>query len=223
MSGGPVRPSGAPAAPRVLTSVPWIVLVLGVGLIVGLLVVVLLSLRGEEQAPVPAPAPPMYLPTLGVEPTATASPTGGATAAPTVPETRSPSPTASPTAGVSRPATPRPSASVRAAAAGAVTARYEATASDRDGFEARLTVVNGSGGGQGWEVELFFTGNVKSIQASSSSGLSVSTQGSGVFVLRGTGPLPAGQSATVRLQFGRTGTGDRPGRCTVNGADCVIG
>ncbi|MET8907427.1 cellulose binding domain-containing protein [Micromonospora sp. NPDC004551] len=222
MSGGPVRPSGAPAAPRVLTSMPWIVVLLGAVLIVCLLVVVLLSLRGPERAPVPAPAPPMYLPTLGLEPTTTATPTDGATASPTVSVTPSPSASASPTAGVSRSATPPPSASIRAVPPGAVTARYEATARDRAGFEARLTVVNGSGGAQGWEVELFFTGNVKTVQASSTSGLSVSTQGSGVFVLRGTGPLPSGQSATVNLQFGRTGTGDRPGRCTVNGADCVI-
>ncbi|MET8837820.1 cellulose binding domain-containing protein [Micromonospora sp. NPDC004540] len=222
MSGGPARPPDAPAAPRGLTSVPWIVVLLGVGLLVGLLVVVLLSLRGEEQRPLPAPAPPMYLPTLGVYPTATPT-AGGATVAATGSATPSPSATASPSAGASRSATPRPSTSTRAVTQGAVSARYDATASDRDGFEARLTVVNGSGRGQDWEVELLFTGNVKTIEASSSSGVSVSTQGSGVFVLRGTGPLPAGQSATVRLAFGRTGTGDRPGQCTVNGADCVLG
>ncbi|GGS09448.1 hypothetical protein GCM10010169_62700 [Micromonospora fulviviridis] len=222
MSGGPAEPAEAPAAPRVLTSVPWIVVLLGVGLIVGLLVIALLSLRGEERQPVPAPAPPMYLPTLGVDATTSAPPTGGATDAPGS-ATPSPSATASPSAGASRSATPRPTASTRGVAQGAVTARYEATASDRSGFEARLTVVNGSDGGQGWRVELLFTGNVKTIEASSTSGVSVSTQGSGVFVLRGTGPLPAGQTATVRMRFGRTGTGDQPGQCTVNGAACVIG
>ncbi|MFI6333141.1 cellulose binding domain-containing protein [Micromonospora chersina] len=222
MSGGPAGPAEAPAAPRVLASVPWIVVVLGVGLIAGLLVIALLSLRGEERQPVPAPAPPMYLPTLGVDVPTTAPPTG-ATGTPSGSATPSPSATASPSADASRSATPRPSTSTRAAARGAVTARYEATASDRDGFEARLTVVNGSGGGQSWEVQLLFTGNVKTIEASSTSGVSVSTQGSGVFVLRGTGPLPAGQTATVRLRFGRTGAGDQPGQCTVNGAACVIG
>ncbi|MGV9807160.1 cellulose binding domain-containing protein [Micromonospora chersina] len=222
MSGGPAEPAEAPAAPRMLASVPWIVVLLGVGLIVGLLVIALLSLRGQEHQPVPAPAPPMYLPTLGMDAPTSAPPTGGATGTPTGSATPSPSTTASPSAGASRSATPRPSASTRAVARGAVTARYEATASDRNGFEARLTVVNGSGGGQGWEVELLFTGNVKTIEASSTSGVSVSTQGSGVFVLRGTGPLPAGQTATVRLRFGRTGAGDQPGQCTVNGADCVI-
>ncbi|MEU4483008.1 cellulose binding domain-containing protein [Micromonospora sp. NPDC023966] len=223
MRAGPAQPPDAPAAPRALTSVPWIVVLLGVGLAVSLLVVALLALRGEERQPVPAPAPPMYLPTLGVE-TPTAAPTAeAATVAATGPATPSPSASPSPTAGASRSATPRPRASTREAAPGALTARYEATASDRSGFEARLTVVNGSGGGQRWEVELLFAGNVKTIEASSTSGVSVSTEGGGVFVLRGTGALPAGQSATVRLRFGRTGTGDRPGQCTVNGADCVIG
>lgn len=216
MSGGPVRPSGVPAA-------PWIVVPLGVVLLVGLLVGFLFSMRDTERPSVPAPAPPMYLPTLGLDATASPSPDDGMTGTPSPSATHSPNATASPRPGGSRSAPPRPNASVLPAAAGAVTAHYQATASDRGGFDARLTVVNGSGGGTSWRVELFFTGNVKSIQASSASGLSVSTQGGGAFVVRGTGPLPAGESATVQLHFGRTGTGDRPGRCTVNGADCVIG
>ncbi|MBM0226718.1 hypothetical protein [Micromonospora sp. ATA51] len=72
-------------------------------------------------------------------------------------------------------------------------------------------------------MELLFTGNVKGIQASSGSGLSVTSQGNGWFVLRGTDPLGAGQSAVVQMRFSRTGSGDRPGQCTVNGNACTIG
>ncbi|MFR9780252.1 cellulose binding domain-containing protein [Micromonospora sp. MS34] len=225
MSVGQGRPDEGPSAPRMLTSVPWIVVMLGVGLLVSLLIFALLSLRQAER-PVPAALdPPIYLPTIGAQTPTSAPPSG----APLLPIDDTPSPTAtSPT--------PTPSAKASSAASsastlaapaapltGTVTARYQATASNRDWFEARLTVTNGSGRSQSWEVELLFAGNVKSIKASSSSGLSVSTQGSGAFVLRGTGPLPSGESAVVSMRFTRTGTGDQPGQCTVNGANCVIG
>ncbi|SCG64642.1 hypothetical protein [Micromonospora inositola] len=208
---------------RVLTSVPWFVVLLGVSLLTVLLLVVLFSLRGPERQSAPPPAPPIYLPTVGAT-TTSAAPTDaplvavGPTASPTASASGTPSPRASsarpPASAPARPAAPR---------AGALTARYQATASGRDYFEARLTVGNGSAGSQSWEVELTFAGNVKSIDASSGSGLSVSSQGNGWFVLRGTGPLGSGESAVVQMRFSRTGSGDRPGQCTVNDADCVIG
>ncbi|MGW5668801.1 cellulose binding domain-containing protein [Micromonospora sp. NPDC003776] len=209
-----------------LTSVPWIVVLLGVGLLAGLLVFALFSARQKESASVPtALDPPIYLPTLGVETSPPASPSD----APLVPvddaaspSAGSPSPTRSPKATSAAPAgsTLVVPASPRS---GTVTARYQTTASERDSFQARLTVTNGSDRAQSWEVQLYFTGNVKGVQASSATGVSVSTQGGGVFVLRGTGPLSSGDSAVVSMRFTRTGTGDRPGQCTVNGANCVIG
>lgn len=214
--------SGASSAPRVLTSVPWVVVILGVGLLTALLIFVLLSLRSPERQAVPAPAPPIYLPTMAAGSTSSASPTGATRAEST--GSPSPSPSVSPSTTVS---SAQPSASATAATAaprsGRVTARYQVTRSERDFFEARLTVTNGSTRGQEWRVELLFTGNVKSIQASSSSGVSVSNQGSGVFVLRGTDALAPGRTATVSMRFSRTGTGDQPGQCTVNGAACAIG
>ncbi|WP_319463915.1 hypothetical protein [Micromonospora sp. RTP1Z1] len=211
------RAGSSPVA-RVLTSVPWILVLLGVGLLTVLLFVALFSLRGpERQSAMPPPAPPLYLPTVGATTTSAAPLVAvDATASPTVSASGTPSPRAS---------SARPSASASATTAaprsGTLTAHYQATASGRDQFEARLTVSNGSARAQDWRVELLFTGNVKSIQASSGSGLSV-TQGNGWFVLRGTGPLGAGQSATVQMEFSRTGSGDRPGQCTVNDAACAI-
>ncbi|NES16617.1 MULTISPECIES: cellulose binding domain-containing protein [Micromonospora] len=222
MSVGQQPASGARSTPRMLTSVPWIVVMLGVGLLAGLLVFALFSARPRESGAVPATLdPPIYLPAVGVETTGSAAPSS---AAPLVEDTPSPTassprPTRSAAASVAAPAVSTP-AEPRT---GTVTAGYQATAVERDWFEARLTVTNGSARSESWEVRLFFTGNVKSVQAFSASGVSVSTQGSGVFVLRGAGPLPSGGSAVVSMRFTRTGTGDRPGRCTVNGADCVIG
>ncbi|SCG45203.1 cellulose binding domain-containing protein [Micromonospora coxensis] len=215
--------SGARSAPTLLASTPWIVVLLGVGLLAVLLLFAMLSFRGAEHQAAPEPAPPMYLPRLPATPAAVASTdtplvVAGATRSPSVTPTPSPSVTSP------RP-TASPSSSRKAGTSGSgrVTAAYRATSSDRDSFAATLTVRNGTGGAQEWEVELLFTGNVKSIRASSSSGLSVRTRGSGWFVLRGTGPLPAGESAVVSMTFSRSGSGDRPGQCTVNGAACTIG
>ncbi|WP_346123710.1 cellulose binding domain-containing protein [Micromonospora coerulea] len=214
--------SGTSPVARVLTSVPWVVVLLGVSVLTVLLLVAVFALRGPEGRTVaPPPAPPIYLPTVAAT-TASAAPTDVPLVAVDASATPTPSASLSPSPSVSSP--PSASASTRPAPrAGTVTARYQVTASGRDSFEARLTVSNGSARSQDWRVELFFSGNVKSIQASSSSGLSVTSRGNGSFVLRGTSPLGAGQSATVQMRFGRTGTGDRPGQCTVNGADCAIG
>ncbi|WP_446215876.1 cellulose binding domain-containing protein [Micromonospora sp. IBHARD004] len=216
--------AGSSSVPRLLTSVPWVVVLLGVSLLTVLLLVTLVSLRGpEQQSAVPPPAPPIYLPTVGAM--ATSAPPSDAplvavdaSASPSLSASGTPSPRAS---------SARPSVSASGVGAaprsGTLSARYQATASERDYFEAQLTVSNGSARSQDWQVELLFSGNVKSIHASSGSGLSVTSQGSGAFVLRGTGPLGAGQSAVVQMRFSRTGTGDRPGQCTVNGTACVIG
>lgn len=218
-------PPGTPSAPRMLTSVPWIVVMLGVALLAGLLVFALFSARQKESPAVPAALdPPIYLPTIGVETSPSASPSD----APLAPVDDTASPSASsplPTRSPKASAAPAASTLVAPAAprTGTVTARYQTTASERDSFQARLTVTNGSDRSQSWEVQLYFTGNVKGIEASSAAGVSVSTQGSGVFVLRGTRSLSSGDSAVVSMRFTRTGTGDRPGQCTVNGANCVIG
>ncbi|MFC4150420.1 cellulose binding domain-containing protein [Micromonospora mangrovi] len=215
--------TGSSSLSRMVTSAPWLVVVLGVGLLATLLVFALLSLRSPQPQAMPEPAPPIYLPLA--PPTTSAAPsdaplvavdtTGSATSSPSV------SPSARPSGSV------RPSVSARPASgvplSGTVTARYQATSSDRTSFTARLTVANGSARAQEWRVELLFTGNVKSIQASSASGVSVTSQGNGWYVLRGTGPLGSGESAIVEMSFSRTGSGDRPGQCTVNGSDCALG
>ncbi|MFE9690723.1 hypothetical protein [Micromonospora sp. NPDC005806] len=224
MSAGQDRPSGPSSAPRVLTSAPWIVVMLGVGLLASLLLVALFSLREEEPRTVGAAVdPPIYLPTAGAQATS-AAPSDAPLAAVETPASPTPSQSVRPpaTGTPARPSASPTPATLTAPSTGTVTAAYEATGSGRDWFEARLTVANGSGRSRSWEVELLFAGNVKSLQASSPSGVSVSNQGSGAFVLRGTGPLPSGKTAVVSLRFVRTGTGDRPGQCTVNDTDCVI-
>ncbi|MEU5943779.1 cellulose binding domain-containing protein [Micromonospora sp. NPDC047548] len=216
---------GARSAPAVLASMPWIVVLLGVGLLATLLVFALLSFREAEHRAAPEPAPPMYLPRM---PSVTSSPTPAGDA-PLLAVDATPSRTAGATATPSaRASSRRPDATPSTggpapAGSGRMSAYYQTTSSDRDSFSAEVTVRNATGGAGEWQVELMFSGNVKSVRASSSSGVSVRTQGSGWFVLSGTSSLPAGETAVVSMTFGRNGSGDRPGQCTVNGAACTIG
>lgn len=216
-----VRPAGGPgrpAASRVLASVPWVIVLLGVGLLTAMLVVALVAFRAPERRPMadPPPTQPLSLPSL---PSLPALP-GLAPATPT-PTSATPSAQVTP-----RPPGPAGARSPRPAdrADGALTAGYRVTGSYRDSFTARLVVGNGTDDAREWRVELLFGGNVKSIQVySGGAGIAVTSTGAGRYTLRGTGPLDPGQSRTLGLRFTRHGTGDRPGSCTVNGADCVIG
>ncbi|MEV4545850.1 cellulose binding domain-containing protein [Micromonospora echinaurantiaca] len=218
-----VRPAGDPgrhAASRVLASVPWVIVLLGVGLLTAMLVVALVAFRAPERRPVaePPPAQPLSLPSLPALP-------GLAPASP-LPATPTPTSATPSVLATSRPPVPAGARSPRPAdrADGALTASYRVTGSDRDSFTARLVVGNGTDDAREWRVELLFGGNVKSIQVSSGgAGIAVTSTGAGRYTLRGTGPLDPGQSRTLGLRFTRHGTGDRPGSCTVNGADCVIG
>lgn len=67
--------SGARVATRVLASVPWVVVLLGVLTLVVIMVVALSSFRGPERAPVSSAPPPLVLPTP-LEPTAASAATG---------------------------------------------------------------------------------------------------------------------------------------------------
>ncbi|MBQ0906321.1 hypothetical protein [Micromonospora sp. U21] len=230
-----VRADGAEGAraARVLASVPWIVVLLGVCALVVLLVVALLSFRTREREATSQAAPPVFLPTVpaAASTTATATPTPTPTGA----ERRTPSPrpsrssrTPSPRVSTSSPAPSRTSAPAAPAvplgpADGTVTARYQVGTDGWDGDEAVLSVTNESGGALDWRVELAFDDDVRGLRVSGDSGVSVSARGDGDFVLRGTGALAPGDTRTLRLRLGWDDSGERPERCTVNGVDCQLG
>lgn len=213
-----VRPAGDPpprTASRLVASVPWAVVGIGVGLLVMLLVLALSTFRGAERAAVPDPAPPMVFPSL---PTTAAQPS-------TTGSTRSTSSvTASPSASASRRPTPRPSPTATRATSGGsgtVTVRYQVLGSDEDAFRAELSVRNGTGASRGWQVELRFTGNVEGVRVSSSAAISLTVRGTGWYVVRG-GPLVAGASQTVTLRFTGSGAGQYPDQCTVEDGKCIL-
>ncbi|KAB1923214.1 hypothetical protein F8280_16415 [Micromonospora noduli] len=222
-----VRPDGAAdsRAARVLASVPWIVVLLGVCALVVLLVIALLSFRTRERDAPPQAAPPTFLPTVP----AAASATGGPT--PAAVERRSVSPrpsrssrTPSPRATVTGSPTPgRTSVLMAPSADDTVSARYEVGTNGWDGDAAVLAIANESSRSVDWQVELVFDDDTWTLRVSEDSGVSVRGRGHGEFVLRGTSSLNAGDSRTLRLRVGWGDSAQRPVKCTINEVDCRIG
>jgi hypothetical protein len=224
-----VRPDGAAGsrAARMLASVPWIVVLLGVCALVVLLVVALLSFRTRERESVPQGAPPVFVPTMP----AAASATGGPTPAGVERRSVSPRPsrssrTPSPRATVTSSPTPGRTAAplVSAPSAGAaVTARYQVGSNGWDGDAAVLSIANETSRSVDWSVELTFDDDLWALRLSDDSGISMRGRGNGEFVLRGTRSLEPGASRTVRLRVGWGESAQRPQRCTINGVDCRLG
>ncbi|WCN79789.1 hypothetical protein [Micromonospora sp. LH3U1] len=224
-----VRPDGVAGAraARVLASMPWVVVLLGVCALVVLLVVALLSFRTRERDAPPQAAPPVFLPTVP----AAASATGGPTPAGVERRSVSPRPSRSSRAPSPRPTvagsvTPgRTSASPLLAvpADDTVSARYQVGTNGWDGDAAVLSIANDSSRSVDWLVELAFDDDMWALRVADDSGVSVRGRGNGEFVLRGTRSLDPGDSRTLRLRLGWGESAERPLRCTINGVDCRLG
>ncbi|NLU77646.1 hypothetical protein HCA58_04390 [Micromonospora sp. HNM0581] len=104
----------------------------------------------------------------------------------------------------------------------ALTASYQVQDSGADYVEAGLLVRNGTARSADWQVELRFNGGVTGIRASSGPGVSVTIRGSGWYLLSGTGQLDAGAQQSVDLRLTRSGGGEHPAQCTVNGLACRV-
>ncbi|GIJ24074.1 cellulose binding domain-containing protein [Micromonospora lutea] len=240
---------GGHALPRMIASAPWVMVLVGVAVLAVLLVVALLSFRGPEQPVAWSPGPPITLPTAAGESAESASTAHSTTTGPSVPATpplsvppsASVTPSGSPASsatsarptGPSRSGAPgqpetywSPSASAPAGSTdggGTVTVSYRVQGSGADYFEAQMVVRNSSGQSNDWKVELRFNGGVTGVRASSGPGVAVTIRGSGWYLLSGTGQLAAGAQQSVQLRFTRTGGGEYPAQCTVNGTSCGIG
>ncbi|MGC4864486.1 hypothetical protein ACLQ3B_03515 [Micromonospora sp. DT53] len=224
-----VRPDGAAGsrAARVLASMPWIVVLLGVCALVVLLVIALLSFRTRERDAAPQAAPPAFLPTVP----AAASATGGPT--PAAVERRSVSPrpsrssrTPSPRATVTGSPAPGRTSALMAPAAPAddtVSARYQVGTNGWDGDAAVLSIANESSRSADWQVELTLDDDTWALRVIDDWGVSLRGHGHGEFVLRGTRSLEPGDSRMLRLRVGRGESAQRPLKCTINGVDCRIG
>ncbi|MFI7026399.1 hypothetical protein ACIBMZ_27155 [Micromonospora sp. NPDC049900] len=221
-----------------IASAPWVVVSVGVGVLAVLLVAAALAFRGPEQPSAWQPGPAVALPTPSTSDSGTSVPSAperlspapggsvtsaspGSSALPTPPSrTASPAGRSEVSRSPSRPTSVPPSPP---AASGVLTASYRVSgAVEADSFRAQVVVRNGTAEARDWQVELRFTGDVTGVRASSGPGVSVSIKGGGWYLLSGTVPLAAGAQQTVDLRFTRTGGGEYPAHCVVNGSTCGV-
>ncbi|WP_433310445.1 hypothetical protein ACQP0U_22665 [Micromonospora sp. CA-269861] len=224
-----VRPDGAAdsRSARVLASVPWIVVLVGVCALVVLLVVALLSFRTREREAPPQAAPPAFLPTVPAAASATGGPTPAGVERRSVSprpsrSSRTPSPRATVT-GSPSPGRTNALAAPTTPADDTTSARYQVGTNGWDGDAAVLSIDNKSSRSVDWQVELTFDDDTWALRVGDDSGISVRGRGHGEFVLRGTRSLKPGDSRTLRLRVGWGESAQRPLKCTINGVDCRIG
>jgi hypothetical protein len=104
-----------------------------------------------------------------------------------------------------------------------VTGRYRVVSSFADGFIGEVLIVNTTDRDRNWTARLRFRDNVGELRTSwveSAPQATLTTAGAEFVWISGV-PVPARSEVALRFHFSRTGSGDRPRTCTVNGAACT--
>ena len=210
---------------------PWTPTLIGV-----LALIVLLIVAATRFTSSPAPAalppaatflPPPVLAPIPLPPGQAALPLSPAPSAVSV------STSASARPGKSKPATtptsPRPARSssrpstTPAPPAGPVSGHYRVMDSYADSFIGEVLVANSAGSDRDWRVELRFPATVGDLVTSWVEGApqaTLSRSGAGYIWSSGV-PVPAHSQVPLRFHFSRSGSGNLPSACTVNGSACT--
>lgn len=216
--------------PTVFEVLPWVPTFFGVTLMIGLLIfAIVISLRpgadGDSSGFERSLAPPVEPPPAVVEPT----PPPVATGSPTPTASATSSPTAVPAAPI-RPTPTRASAPDPAqpppttvAPRPELTGRYRVLDSFGDSFIGEVLVSNSAGSARSWTVRLRFPSNVSGprtfwIEGAPQGGM---RRSGADYIFTSGVPLGARSSVPLRFQFDRTGRGDTPSACSVNGTACT--
>jgi hypothetical protein len=103
-----------------------------------------------------------------------------------------------------------------------VSGRYQVLNSYVDSFIGEVLVSNSSSSPHDWSVRLQFPSNVGNLRTSwvESQPQATLTRSGSTFIWTSTVPVNAGSSVALRFQFDRSGTNSNPTTCTVNGASC---
>jgi hypothetical protein len=189
-------------------------------------VLVLTLVPGARRSGTLPPPPPPFLPAPSQEAALPAPSREAALPAPSGPSATPAAPPASRTAvpvrtGV-RPAPPSRARPATVPPPVTVTGRYRVVDSFDDGFIGEVLVVNRTDRDRDWTVRLRFPGNVRDLRTSWVESAPQATAGTdgGTFVWASGVPVAAGSSVALRFHFSRSGSGDRPRTCTVNGSAC---
>ena len=224
---GEHQESGRARAGRALRELlPWAPTLLGVCALVALLIFAAtrFSSAPHVQAVAPVPAPPILpVPTL----------TPAVPPAPTAASATAPAPVSTSPGRRMRPATmttsPRPARSSSRAtiapvpAPGPLSGRYRVLDSYADAFIGEVLITNSAGRAGDWRVELRFPAGVGELITSwvESAPQATLRRSGDAYVWSSGVPVAAQEQVALRFHFGRTGGGDRPSACTVNGRGCT--
>ena len=215
----------ARSGPTLRELLPWVPSALGVMVLIALLIVAAgrFSAKPEQDRavppapflPVPAPTftppPPSLLPPASPSPSVSARPDRQVTAS----ATPRPGRTATRTSPPSTTTAPAP-------APAAVSGRYRVVESFDDGFIGEVLIADEAGRDSDWRVELRFPAAVGDLITSwveSAPQATLRRSGAGYIWTSGV-PVPARGQVALRFHFARSGTGDQPTSCTVNGQTC---
>lgn len=233
MRGWSRKRDGSATAPFT-AQLPWAVVLVGVGVMIGLFVVSVLTLttpdrpttaRASGRASEP-PARPS-LADLGPVP---AAPSG--TQPPFAPATSSAAPlpgdAGAPVPGNGRTSVPGivgPPPPTTAGRPPDVTGRYTIFSASGQSFIGEVLITNTSTREQGWTVQLRFAADVGNLDAFWIEGAQQPTlrRSDASFIFASQATVPAGSSVRLRFDFDRTGPRNTPTTCLVNGAGCAIG
>jgi hypothetical protein len=215
------RALGGPALRQLL---PWLPTLLGVCALIALLIIAATRFTSSPDVRA-APPPPPFLPAPARTPSESAQPSAPASAAPGTqpgrqmrPATVTASPRPARTSSRATTAAPPPSP-------GPVTGRYRVVDSYDNAFIGEVLVANDSGRDSDWRVELRFPAAVGDLITSwvESAPQATLRRSGDSFIWTSGVPVPARGQVALRFHFSRTGSGNLPSACTVNGQGCTGG
>ena len=203
---------------------PWAPTVLGVCALVVLLVIAATRFTADREVRTLPPAPPFLpVPAPSREPSPAPAPASPAASERpdrqvTVPASLRPS--RSPSRSPARPTTTAPAP---APAPGPVSGRYRVVDSYADAFIGEVLVANSAGRDGDWRVELRFPAAVGELITSwvESAPQATLRRSGDSYVWTSGVPAPARGQVALRFHFSRSGSGDLPASCTVNGRRCT--
>lgn len=220
---------------------PWTPTLLGV---VALFVLLIVAATRFTPSPAPAAIPPAptFLPPPVLSPADLASAPAPLPSLPYEPPPSAGPPAPVPTSTVAQPdegvvpagvtKKPRPSRTPSRAAtttpapaptAGPVRGRYQVLNSYGGSFIGEVLVSNTSARDSGWQVQLRFPAAVGELITAWVEGAPQATlrRSGDSYIWSSGAPVAAGAQVPLRFHFNRSGTGNLPSSCTVNGGSCT--
>jgi hypothetical protein len=208
----------------------WLPTVLGVCALISFTIVTIMRLTPwpRQQAALPPPAPAFTLPGTTSGPQLPVSLLPQDSSAVTNPPRTDPAASAGPSrTPVTRPVvTTTPPRTTPAAPPApttvTVSGTYGVDNSFGDSFIGRVALTNGTGSAHGWTATLVFPNNVGSLRTFWVDGQQQPTlqQSGRTFTWTSVVSLSPSQTIQLKFDFNRTGSGDTPSTCRVNGVTC---